>query len=106
MIMFEASVKKSNGSIVNCHTTSMDGLMNFLGEYEKEPQWVIDHKTGELLFRANHPTEEDYVDEHFELMCLGWMLVEPESALDPRERLMNDILKVSQEFGITLRIPN
>lgn len=106
MIKFEASVKKDNGSVVNCYTTSMDGLMNFLGEYEKEPQWVIDHKTGELLFRANHPTEEDYVDEHFELMCLGWMLVEPESALDPRERLMNDILKVSQEFGVSLRIPN
>lgn len=106
MIKFEASVKKKDNTVMNCYTTSMDGLMNFLGEYKKEPQWVIDHKTGELLFRANHPTEEDYVDEHFELMCLGWMIVEPEPTPDPHERLMNDILKVSQEFGINLRIPN
>lgn len=106
MIKFEASVEKKDNTVVNCYTTSMDELMDFLGKYEEEYQWVIDHETGELLYRANHPTEEDHVDEHFELMCLGWMMVEPEPDPDPRARLVNDILEVCQEFGVDLRIPN
>lgn len=106
MIKFEASVEKNDGTIVNCYTTSMDELMDFLGKYENEYLWVIDHETGELLFRTNHPTAEDYADEHFQLMCLGWMLVEPEPAPDPRAELMKDILEVCKEFGVDLRIPN
>ena len=105
MIKFEASVEKKDHTVINCYTTSMDELMEFVGNYENEYLWVIDHETGELLFRANHPTAEDYVDEHFNLMCLGW-LVEPESAPDPRAELMKGILEVCQEFGVELRIPN
>ena len=100
MIKFEASVEKSNGTVVNCYTTSMDELMNFLRKYEEDYQWVIDHETGELLFRANHPTQEDYIDEHFQLMCLGWTLTEPETIPDPHAELMKDILEVCQEFGV------
>lgn len=105
MIKFEASVEKKDHTVVNCYTTSMDELMEFVGNYENEYLWVIDNETGELLFRANHPTAEDYVDEHFNLMCLGW-LVEPEPAPDPRAELMKGILEVCQEFGVELRIPN
>ena len=106
MIKFEASVEKKDHTVVNCYTTSMDELMDFLGKYEDDYQWVIDNETGELLFRANHPTQEDYADEHFELMCLGWMMSEPAPAPDPRAELMKDILEVCQEFGVELRIPN
>ena len=106
MIKFEASVEKNEGTVVNCYTTSMDELMEFVGNYEDDYLWVIDHETGELLFRANHPNLEDYVDEHFELMCLGWMMVDPEPTPDPRAELMKDILEVCQEFGVDLRIPN
>lgn len=105
MINFEASVEKSNGSVVNCYTTSMEELMDFLSKYEKDYQWVIDHETGELLYRANHPTEEDYSDEHFQLMCLGWALTEPEPEPDPREEIIRDILEVCEEFGVQLTIP-
>ncbi|MBR4929818.1 MAG: hypothetical protein IKZ00_03355 [Bacteroidaceae bacterium] len=106
MIKFEASVEKKDHTVVNCYTTSMDELMDFLGKYENDYQWVIDHETGELLFRANHPTAEDYADEHFELMCLGWMMSGLEPTPDPRAELMKDILEVCQEFGVDLRIPN
>ena len=108
MIKFEASVEKKDHTVVNCYTTSMDELLEFVGNYEDEYLWVIDHETGELLFRANHPTAEDYVDEHFELMCFGWMMSEvvSEPAPDPRAELMKDILEVCQEFGVDLRIPN
>ena len=106
MIKFEASVEKSNGTVVNCYTTSMDELMNFLRKYEKDYQWVIDNETGELLYRANHHTAEDHMDEHFYLMCLGWTLTEPETIPDPRVELMKGILEVCQEFGVDLRIPD
>ena len=108
MIKFEASVEKKDHTVVHCYTTSMDELMEFVGNYEDEYLWVIDHETGELLFRANHPTAEDYVDEHFELMCFGWVMSEvvSEPAPDPRAELMKDILEVCQEFGVELRIPN
>ena len=102
MIKFEASVEKNDHTVVNCYTTSMDELMNFLHKYEKDYQWVIDHETGELLYRANHPTAEDFMDEHFYLMCLGWMMVESEPAPDPRAELVKDILEVCQEFGVEL----
>ena len=106
MIKFEASVEKKDNTLINCYTTSMDELMDFLGKYENDCQWVIDNETGELLFRANHPTAEDYMDEHFLLMCLGWMMGELESIPDPRAELMKDILEVCQKFGVELRIPN
>ena len=106
MIKFEVSVEKKDHTVVNCYTTSMDELMDFCVKYENEYLWVIDHETGELLFRANHPTAEDYMDEHFQLMLLGWMVVEPEPAPDPRAELMKGILEVCQEFGVDLRIPN
>lgn len=106
MIKFEASVEKKDNTVVNCYTTSMDELMDFLGKYEDDYQWVIDHETGELLYRANHPTAEEYMDEHFQLMCLGWTLTEPKSIPDPRAELMKDILEVCQEFGVELRIPS
>ena len=106
MIKFEASAEKKDHTIVNCYTTSMDELMEFVGNYENEYLWVIDHETGELLFRTNHPNLEDYADEHFQLMCLGWMMSELEPAPDPRAELMKGILEVCQEFGVDLRIPN
>ena len=71
MIKFEASVEKKDNTVVNCYTTSMDELLEVGGNYENEYLRVLDHETGELLFRANHPTAEDYADEHFQLMCLG-----------------------------------
>ena len=106
MIKFEASVEKNDHTVVNCCTTSMDELMNFLGNYEDDCQWVFDNETRKLLFRANHPAKEDYVDEHFELMCFGWMMSGIVPTPDPRAELMKDILEVCQEFGVELRIPN
>ena len=104
MIKFEASVEKSNGSVVNCYTTSMEELMDFLVKYEKDYQWVIDNETGELLYRANHPTEKDYLDEHFQLLCLGWALSEPEPEPDPREEIIRGIMEVCEEFGVQLTV--
>lgn len=98
MIKFEASVEKKDNTVVNCYTTSMDELMDFLSKYEKDYQWVIDNETGELLYRANHHTAEDHMDEHFYLMCLGWMVAES----DPQTELVKDILEVCQEFGVEL----
>ena len=103
MINFEATVEKKDKTVVNCYTTSMDELIDFLAMYEKDYQWVIDSDTSELLYRANHPTEKDYLDEHFQLMCLGWALTEPEP--DPREEIIRGIMEVCEEFGATLGMP-
>ena len=104
MIKFEASVEKSDGSVVNCYTTSMEVLMDFLAKYEKDYQWVIDNESGELLYRANHPTEKDYLDEHFQLLCLGWALSEPEPEPDPREEIIRGIMEVCEKFGVQLTV--
>lgn len=98
MIKFEASIEKNDHTVVNCYTTSMDELMKFLHNYEEDYQWVIDNETGELLYRANHPTAEDHMDKHFYLMCLGWMV----SASDPEEEFQKEIAKICEEFGVEL----
>lgn len=102
MIKFVASVEKSNGSVFNCRTTSMDELMNFLVEYEKDYQRVNNDDTGELLYSANHPIEKDYMDEQFQLMCLGWVLSEPEPVPDTHVEPMKSVLEVCQELGILI----
>lgn len=106
MIKFGATVESNKDTVVTCSTTDMDELMNFLAHYEKEYQYVIDDETGELLYRTNHPTAEDYMDEHFLLMCIGWVCRDSIQAPDPRDEIMDAIREVCEEFGGILTVPH
>lgn len=105
MIMFEANVEKKEVASMTCRTSSMDELMDFLAKYENDYQYVVDDETGELLYRANHPTEEDFMDEHFLLMCMGWVSRDLFQAPDPRQEIVEAICEVCEEFGAVLTVP-
>lgn len=105
MIKFEAIVESNKGTVVNCYTSDMGELMDFLAKYEKDYQYVINHETGKLLYRANHPTAEDFMDEHFLLMCMGWVSRDLFQAPDPRQEIVEAIREVCEEFGAVLTVP-
>lgn len=106
MIKFEATVEPNKDTIVTCSTTSMDVLMDFLANYEKDYQCVIDDETGELLYRVNHPTAEDFMDEHFLLMRMGWVCRDSVQAPDLKDEIMDAIREVCEEFGAILTVPH
>lgn len=60
---------------VSCETFEMDVLMKFLFEHEEAHQDVIDADTGELLYIGNNPSGEDFMEDEFLYICIGWAVL-------------------------------
>ena len=91
---------------ISCETYDMDDLIKFLNEHDKVHQDVIDALTGELLYDGNNPSGKDFIKDQFWCAVAGWnSLEDSESKPDPKEKLIQDIMEVCEEFGVELRIP-
>ena len=58
---------------VSCETFEMEVLMNFLSNHKRVHQDVIDADTGELLYIGNSPSGEDFIEDEFLYICIGWI---------------------------------